>query len=154
MARRRGEKKREDEREKFGSPVRCSSSAPPLDLLCAGVRSPARGDERRGRRRRWRRRGRNLVPPCAALPRFPRAICRSRAIPSPRAGRRFFSPHVSPRGEKERGDKRPLDGGKQGIPVKMVKKDKLVSMVGKNVRSETSAVSVAPRCIDRYARAY
>ncbi|XP_064982592.1 transcription initiation factor TFIID subunit 5-like isoform X2 [Musa acuminata AAA Group] len=41
--------------------------------------------------------------------------------------------------------KRPLDGGKQGIPVKMVKKDKLVNMVGKNVRSETSAVSVAPR---------
>lgn len=27
----------------------------------------------------------------------------------------------------------------------MVKKDKLVNMVGKNVRSETSAVSVAPR---------
>ncbi|RWW06121.1 hypothetical protein GW17_00030569 [Ensete ventricosum] len=57
-----------------------------------------------GGRKRGRTRGRNLVPPCAALPRLPRSICRSRAIPSPRAGRRFFSPHVSPRGEKERGD--------------------------------------------------
>ncbi|RRT76874.1 hypothetical protein B296_00029525, partial [Ensete ventricosum] len=51
MARRRGEKKREDEREKFGSPVRCSSPAPPLDLLCAGVRSPARGDEKREKKK-------------------------------------------------------------------------------------------------------
>ncbi|RZR76072.1 hypothetical protein BHM03_00000677 [Ensete ventricosum] len=34
---------------------------------------------------RKKKREKNLVPPRVALPRFPRAICRPRAIPSPRA---------------------------------------------------------------------
>ncbi|RZR72595.1 hypothetical protein BHM03_00014827 [Ensete ventricosum] len=47
-----------------------------------------------GRLREKKKREKNLVPPCAALPLFPHAICRPRvknrmwAIPSPHAGRR------------------------------------------------------------------
>ncbi|RWW10983.1 hypothetical protein GW17_00025442 [Ensete ventricosum] len=43
------------------------------------------------------------------------------------------------------GLKRSVDGGKQAAPVKKLKKDKLVGATGKNVRSETSTVPVAPR---------
>ncbi|RWW67443.1 hypothetical protein BHE74_00025113, partial [Ensete ventricosum] len=42
-------------------------------------------------------------------------------------------------------NKRSVDGGKQAAPVKKLKKDKLVGATGKNVRSETSTVPVAPR---------
>lgn len=41
--------------------------------------------------------------------------------------------------------KRSTDGGKQGASIKKLKKDKLVGVTGKNVRSETSMVSMAPR---------
>ncbi|XP_039132165.1 transcription initiation factor TFIID subunit 5-like [Dioscorea cayenensis subsp. rotundata] len=41
--------------------------------------------------------------------------------------------------------KRSTEGGKQGVPVKKLKKDKVVGTLGKNVRSETSTVSMAPR---------
>jgi len=41
--------------------------------------------------------------------------------------------------------KRNAEGGKQGASLKKAKKDKLVGATGKNVRTETSMVSVAPR---------
>jgi len=41
--------------------------------------------------------------------------------------------------------KRNAEGGKQGASLKKSKKDKLVGATGKNVRTETSMVSVAPR---------
>ncbi|CAA7408083.1 unnamed protein product [Spirodela intermedia] len=41
--------------------------------------------------------------------------------------------------------KRPVEGNKQGASAKKMKKDKVVGAVGKNVRSETTTVSVAPR---------
>uniref|UniRef100_A0A0E0LIB7 TFIID subunit TAF5 NTD2 domain-containing protein n=1 Tax=Oryza punctata TaxID=4537 RepID=A0A0E0LIB7_ORYPU len=41
--------------------------------------------------------------------------------------------------------KRSLEGGKQGGSHKKIKKDKLVGTTGKNMKSETSMVSVAPR---------
>ncbi|XP_039132572.1 transcription initiation factor TFIID subunit 5-like [Dioscorea cayenensis subsp. rotundata] len=41
--------------------------------------------------------------------------------------------------------KRSTEGGKQVVPVKKLKKDKVVGTLGKNVRSETSTVSMAPR---------
>jgi transcription initiation factor TFIID subunit 5 len=41
--------------------------------------------------------------------------------------------------------KRNAEGGKQGASNKKTKKDKLVGATGKNVRTETSMVSVAPR---------
>ncbi|PIA42639.1 hypothetical protein AQUCO_02000230v1 [Aquilegia coerulea] len=52
-------------------------------------------------------------------------------------------------GEKEvdldENKKRSVDGGKQGSSVKKLKKDKIVGTTGKNVRSETNTVSMAPR---------
>ncbi|KAJ8461763.1 hypothetical protein OPV22_034689 [Ensete ventricosum] len=47
--------------------------------------------------------------------------------------------------DPEDNKKRSVDGGKQAAPVKKLKKDKLVGATGKNVRSETSTVPVAPR---------
>ncbi|XP_073001690.1 transcription initiation factor TFIID subunit 5 isoform X2 [Typha latifolia] len=47
--------------------------------------------------------------------------------------------------ELEDTKKRSTEGGKQGASVKKLKKDKLVGAMGKNVRSETSMVSMAPR---------
>ncbi|PKA64200.1 Dynein assembly factor with WDR repeat domains 1 [Apostasia shenzhenica] len=41
--------------------------------------------------------------------------------------------------------KRSADGGKQGTSSKKIKKDKVVGAVGKNIRSETSTISLAPR---------
>jgi transcription initiation factor TFIID subunit 5 len=41
--------------------------------------------------------------------------------------------------------KRNAEGGKQGASLKKSKKDKLVGATGKNVRTETSMASVAPR---------
>ncbi|KAG6471680.1 hypothetical protein ZIOFF_069126 [Zingiber officinale] len=45
----------------------------------------------------------------------------------------------------EKGKKRTFDGMQQGVAVRRIKKDKLVSATGANARSETSAVSAAPR---------
>ncbi|XP_042470278.1 transcription initiation factor TFIID subunit 5 [Zingiber officinale] len=47
--------------------------------------------------------------------------------------------------EPEENKKRSAGGGKQTAPSKKSKKDKLVAATGKNVRSETSTVAVAPR---------
>ncbi|KAK9098256.1 hypothetical protein Syun_025301 [Stephania yunnanensis] len=52
-------------------------------------------------------------------------------------------------GETKDGDldegKRSVDGGKQGPSIKKLKKDKVVGTTGKNIRSETNVVSMAPR---------
>ncbi|WOL13509.1 transcription initiation factor TFIID subunit 5 isoform X1 [Canna indica] len=47
--------------------------------------------------------------------------------------------------DPEDSKKKTADGGKQAAPVKKLKKDKFVGATGKNVRSETSSVAVAPR---------
>ncbi|KAJ0984292.1 hypothetical protein J5N97_002648 [Dioscorea zingiberensis] len=47
--------------------------------------------------------------------------------------------------DPEENKKRSVEGGKQGVPVKKLKKDKVVGTLGKNVRSETSTASMAPR---------
>ncbi|XP_038984199.1 transcription initiation factor TFIID subunit 5 isoform X3 [Phoenix dactylifera] len=49
---------------------------------------------------------------------------------------------VDPEDSKQ---KRSVEGAKQGVSVKKLKKDKLVGATGKNIRSETSTVSMAPR---------
>ncbi|MQL68586.1 hypothetical protein Taro_000811, partial [Colocasia esculenta] len=41
--------------------------------------------------------------------------------------------------------KRSVEGSKQGVSAKKLKKDKVVGAIGKSVRSETSTVSIAPR---------
>ncbi|OAY80646.1 Transcription initiation factor TFIID subunit 5 [Ananas comosus] len=51
----------------------------------------------------------------------------------------------SEKADVESKEKRSTDGGKQGASIKKLKKDKLVGVTGKNVRSETSMVSMAPR---------
>ncbi|KAK9130414.1 hypothetical protein Sjap_010901 [Stephania japonica] len=48
-------------------------------------------------------------------------------------------------GDLDEGKKRPIDGGKQGPSIKKLKKDKVVGTTGKNIRSETNIVSMAPR---------
>ncbi|KAJ6834100.1 transcription initiation factor TFIID subunit 5 [Iris pallida] len=47
--------------------------------------------------------------------------------------------------QKKIRQKRPADGGKQTVPPKKMKKDKLVGAMGKSIRSETSTVSTTPR---------
>ncbi|KAL4181832.1 hypothetical protein AMTRI_Chr12g239440 [Amborella trichopoda] len=42
-------------------------------------------------------------------------------------------------------NKKKAEGGKSGVSLKKVKKDKLLGATGKNIRTETSTVSVAPR---------
>ncbi|XP_010906861.1 transcription initiation factor TFIID subunit 5 isoform X2 [Elaeis guineensis] len=63
---------------------------------------------------------------------------------------RPVSDSEKPEGENKEVDpedskKRSVEGGKQGVSVKKLKKDKLVGATGKNIRSETSTVSIAPR---------
>lgn len=63
---------------------------------------------------------------------------------------RAFSDSEKAEGENKDADaddnkKRSVDGGKQGAPPKKLKKDKLVGATGKNVRSETTTISMAPR---------
>ncbi|KAK9100240.1 hypothetical protein Scep_023670 [Stephania cephalantha] len=48
-------------------------------------------------------------------------------------------------GDLDEGKKRSVDGGKQGPSIKKLKKDKVVGTTGKNIRSETNVVSMAPR---------
>ncbi|KAI3866788.1 hypothetical protein MKX03_008896 [Papaver bracteatum] len=48
-------------------------------------------------------------------------------------------------GDLEESKKKSTDGGKQGPSAKKLKKDKVVGATGKSARSETNAVSVAPR---------
>ncbi|ONK70437.1 uncharacterized protein A4U43_C05F33720 [Asparagus officinalis] len=63
---------------------------------------------------------------------------------------RAFSDSEKAEGENKDVDpednkKRSADGGKQSAPPKKLKKDKLVGAMGKNVRSETTTISTAPR---------
>ncbi|KAK1268086.1 hypothetical protein QJS04_geneDACA013697 [Acorus gramineus] len=51
----------------------------------------------------------------------------------------------SKEGDLEETKKKLVEGGKQGGSVKKLKKDKPVGATGKNVRSETNTVSMAPR---------
>ncbi|KAK1317483.1 hypothetical protein QJS10_CPA05g02196 [Acorus calamus] len=51
----------------------------------------------------------------------------------------------SKEGDLEETKKKSVEGGKQGGSVKKLKKDKPVGATGKNVRSETNTVSMAPR---------
>ncbi|KAG1363709.1 hypothetical protein COCNU_11G005360 [Cocos nucifera] len=57
---------------------------------------------------------------------------------------RALSDSEKPEGENKE-QKRSVEGGKQGVSVKKLKKDKLVGATGKNIRSETSTVSIATR---------